>query len=46
MFLEDWQRPPNFDGQKYKWGGNYRERGFQGTSENITGIFDSDVGKK
>ena len=46
VFLEDGQRPSNLDEQKYGWGGGGRTRGFFGTSENITGIFDSDVGKK
>jgi hypothetical protein len=47
VFLEDGQRPSGLDEQEYGWGGGgHRKRGFMGTSENITGIFDSDVGKR
>jgi hypothetical protein len=48
VFLVDGRRPDNFDPQKYLWGtgcANSRvvRRGFHGCSENITGIFESDV---
>ncbi|GAG19989.1 unnamed protein product, partial [marine sediment metagenome] len=46
VFLEDGQRPQDLDIQEYGWGGGYGRRGFHGCTENITGIFDSDVGKK
>jgi hypothetical protein len=46
VFLLDGKRPANFDPLTHNWGTNYnngRRRGFRDCSDNITGIFESDV---
>jgi hypothetical protein len=45
VFLQDKDRPGNFDPKTYNWGCSWGRNGWQKCTEHITGIFASDVGK-
>ena len=45
VFLEDGERPANLDPLTFGWGRRWGRAGFHQCTDNITGIFGSDVGQ-